>query len=286
MSDTPDIFDANRRRLRRDRAQPGFATHDFLIERIGEGLLDRLDTVTRRFTAALDLGCWDGRLGRALAARGVPVQSIDAGARFAAAAGGVQADEDRPIAPPGTFDLIVSAGVLDQVGDLPGALALARAMLRPDGLFLAAFAGAGSLPVLRQALLAGDMAAGGGVPARIHPQIDVRSAGDLLLRAGFALPVADVETVDVSYADPIRLMHDLRGMAWTNMLSGERPPLTRARLAAIFERFAAEAGPDGRVTERFEIVTVTAWAPSADQPRPARPGSGKTSLASALRARH
>lgn len=278
------IFDPALRRLRRDRAARLFADHDFLIDRIHEGLLDRLDMVTRPFRSAIDLGCWDGRLGRALAARGIETVAVDAGAAFAAAAGGLQGDEDQPTRPAASADLIVSAGVLDQVNDLPGALALARRMLRPDGLFLAAFAGAGSLPVLRRALMAADMAAGGAVPARLHPQIDVRAAGDLLMRAGFALPVADAEPIEVSYADPIRLMRDLRGMAWTNMLAGQTGPmLSRRRLAAIAESFAEQAGVDGRVRERFEIVYVTAWAPSADQPKPARRGSATASLAAALK---
>jgi len=132
-------------------------------------------------------------------------------------------------------------------------------------------------------LLDADEAAGGGIPQRVHPLIDVRSAGDLLTRAGFVLTVADGETLDVGYGDPFRLMADLRGMAATNMLAGQTLPLTRGRLAHIAQSFAAAAGPDGRLRERFELVFMTGWAPGPNQPQPARRGSGRTSLAAALR---
>lgn len=280
----PEIFDRRLRRLRRDRAAAGFPQYSFLRDAIVEGLLDRLDLVTRSFSQALDLGTADGSLARALGARGIDVVACDAGARFAS--GGVQCDEDRLPFEPESFDLIVSAGVLDSVNDVPGALIQCRRALRPDGLFLAGFVGAGSLPRLRSALLAADEAAGGGVPQRIHPLIDVRSAGDLLTRAGFALPVADSEPLDVGYADPLRLMTDLRGMAATNMLAGQAPPrLSRRRLATILDSFAAQGGPDGRVRERFELVFMTGWAPAPDQPKPARRGSATASLAAALRPR-
>jgi SAM-dependent methyltransferase len=277
----PEIFDRSLRRMRRDRAADRFGDYSFLRDAIVEGLLDRLDLVTRRFEHALDLGTADGSMACALRDRGIEVVAADAGARFAA--GGIQCDEDRLPFASESFDLIVSAAILDSVNDLPGALVQCRRALKPDGLFLAGFVGAGSLPRLKKALLAADQAAGGAVPQRVHPLIDVRAAGDLLTRAGFALPVADSEPLDVGYADPFRLMTDLRGMAATNLLQGVRPPLTRGRLVHLSEAFGAQAGADGRVRERFELVFMTGWSPGPDQPQPARRGSGKTSLAEALR---
>jgi SAM-dependent methyltransferase len=274
--DTPDIFDRAARRLRRDRAQPHFAEHDFLRAAMLDGIAERLDSVTRSFENVLDLGCHDGGF---MPPPGATIARVDAGARFAAAADGIQADEDQPAFADGSFDLIVSAGVLDSVNDLPGALALARRALRPDGLFLAAFTGAGSLTTLRAALREAE---GDRPAARIHPQIDVRSAGDLLVRAGFALPVADVETLTVRYAGLGRLLDDLRGMGASNVLR-DRRPLRRDTLARLAQAFADRADDDGRTTERFEVIYLTGWAPAPSQPQPARRGSATTSLAAALR---
>jgi SAM-dependent methyltransferase len=279
----PEIFDRQLRRLRRDRAQPGFAAHAFLRDAIIDGLLDRLSIVTRPFARALDLGCADGALTRALQERGIEVVACDAGASFAAAQDGVQADEDALPFEPASFDLIVSAGALDTVNDLPGALIQCRRALRPDGLLLAGFVGAGSLPKLRKAVGAADAAMGGAVPARFHPGVDVRSAGDLLARAGFVLTVSDSEPLDVGYASVFGLVDDLRGMAATSQLNGQRPPwFGRARLAALADAFAAQGDADGRIREHFELVFMTGWAPGPDQPKPARRGSATTSLAQAL----
>lgn len=269
------IFDRAARRRRRDRAAADFAAHDFLRAAMLDGIADRLATVTREFRDILDLGCFDGGFASPAGAR---VARLDAGFRFARDAGGVQADEDQLPFADASFDAVVSAGVLDQVDDLPGALALARRALRPDGLFLAALFGAGSFPRLRQSLRAGD---GDRPAARLHPQIDVRSAGDLLVRAGFALPVADVETLEIGYPDLGRLLDDLRGAALTNVLV-DRVPLTRRSIGIAAESFAAAAGPDGRVRERVELLFLTGWAPDPSQPKPARRGSGGTSLADAL----
>lgn len=249
----PEIFDRAARRRRRDRAAPGYARHAFLHDWMLEGIHDRLGSVKRSFADVLDLGAADGRF----ALPGATITRCDAGAAFAALTGAVQAEEDRlPFAPAG-FDLVVSAGVLDTVNDLPGALALIRRALRPGGLFLGAFVGAGSLPALRAAFRAADPGA-----ARLHPQIDVRAAGDLLLRAGFALPVADTETLDVRYAGLWPLAADLRGMAGSNLLAG-RTALTRGVAAAAADAFAARADADGRITEHFAVVFMTGWAPDA-----------------------
>ena len=274
--DAPTIFDRSARRRRRDRAVAGFAAHDFLRAAMLDGIADRLATVTRSFTDFLDLGSFDGGF---VAPPGARVARLDAGYAFARASGGVQGEEDRLPFADGAFDAVVSAGVFDQVDDLPGALTLARRALRPDGLFLAALVGAGSFPALRAAFRVADADR---PVARLHPQVDVRSAGDLLVRAGFALPVADVETLEVGYPDLFRLLGDLRGAAMSNMLA-ERHPLTRAGLARAAEAFAAAAGPDGRVRERVEILYLTGWAPDPSQPKPARRGSGTSSLAAALR---
>jgi len=272
-SDNPaEIFDRALRRKRRDRAAAYYPAFAFLREHMLEGIAERLDGVKREFTDVLDLGSFDG----SFALPGATITRVDAGAAFATRSGGIQADEDRLPFPEASFDLIVSAGVLDQVNDVPGALIQIRRALRPDGLFLGAFAGAGSLATLRQSFLAAEPA------ARFHPQIDVRSAGDLLSRAGFALPVADVETLTVRYAGIPNLLRDLRGMAAGNLLP--RPaPLTRDTLMRAAQNFADRADPDGRTPERFEIVYLTGWAPAPSQPQPARRGSGTTSLAAALK---
>lgn len=271
-----DIFDRAARRRRRDRAAAGDpAAHAFLRDAMVEGLMERLDAVKRPFAEALDIGASD----RSMIVPGARMARLDPGFGFARATGGLQADEDRLPFADGSFDCVVSAGVLDQVNDLPGALTLIRRALRPDGLFVGAFLGAGSLPALRAAMRAAD---GDRPAARLHPQIDVRSAGDLLVRAGFTLPVADVETLDVRYASFGRLLDDLRGMAATNLLAN-RSPLSRGALARAAAAFAEAAGPDGRTTERFSIVFLTGWAPDESQPRPARRGSATASLAQALR---
>jgi NADH dehydrogenase [ubiquinone] 1 alpha subcomplex assembly factor 5 len=278
---SPEIFDRNRRRLRRDRAAAGFGAHDFLHARMADELLDRLDSVKRRFERALDLGCLDGKVGAGLRARGLEVVSADPSLKFARAWGGVQCDEDRLPFADASFDLVVACGGLDQVNDLPGALTLIRRALKPDGLFLAAFVGAGSLPKLRAALLGAEERA----TARIHPQIAVRAAGDLLARAGFALPVADGDRVTVRYGSLFSLLADLRGSGTTNLLAGPVAPLTRSALARAADLFEAGADPDGKVRETVDIVYLLGWAPAPDQPQPARRGSGTASLAEALRSK-
>ncbi len=274
--DSPEIFDRSARRRRRDRVAAGFADHDFLRAAMLDGIADRLATVTRSFSAVLDLGCFDGAFP---APTGTRIARCDAGFAFARDGGGVQADEDRLPFADAAFDLVVSAGVLDGVNDLPGALALARRALVPDGLFLGAFVGGGSLPTLRAVLREAEAAR---LAARLHPLIDVRSAGDLLVRAGFALPVADVETLTVRYRGLGRLLDDLRGAALGNILPG-RVPLARDTVARAAAAFAERADADGRTPERFDLVFVTGWAPAPSQPKPARRGSATVSLAAALK---
>lgn len=277
--DIAEPFDRRLRRLHRDRAAPGFRGHAFLRDHMVEELLVRLGTVNRRFAHALDLGSADGTLGRQLLVEDIVY--ADAGFRFAHGLRGVQCDEDRLPFADGSFDLVVSAGGLHLVNDLPGALALARRILKPDGLFLASFIGGGSLGRTRAALIEGDIAATGGAAPRMAPMVDVRAAGDLLNRAGFALPVVDSETIAVRYDGLPSLLRDLRGAGETGVLS-VRTPLGRNAFAVAAAAFAGEADDEGRVTETVEIIYMTAWAPSPDQPRPLKPGSGKLSLADVL----
>ncbi|WP_343518965.1 methyltransferase domain-containing protein [Sphingomonas sp.] len=272
----PEIFDRARRRARRDRAAPLFAEASFIRDWMLEGISERLDAVRREFTDVLDLGCFDGGF---LPPPGARVTRIDAGERFAAMTGGIQGDEDRPYVPEGSFDLVIAAGSLDTVNDLPGALALIRRALRPDGLFLGAFLGGVTLSTLRSVLLEAEADR---PAARVHPQVDVRAAGDLLVRAGFALPVADVESLDVRYTDLFALVRDLRGMAGTSLLPAP-PPLSRATVARAAAAFAARGDAEGRTTERFDAIFVTGWAPDPSQPQPARRGSATASLAAALK---
>lgn len=272
----PTIFSTAARHRARDRAAKDFAAHDFLRAQMLDGIADRLSVVTRDFSDVLDLGCFDAAFAPP---PGTRVARADPGFAFARAAGGIQAEEDHLPFADASFDLVVAAGTLDTVNDLPGALALIRRVLRPDGLFLGAFVGANSLPTLRAVLRTAESEH---PVARLHPQVDVRSAGDLLVRAGFAMPVADVETLTVRYASLGRLLDDLRGMGGANVLT-QRHPLRRDTLARAATAFAGREDPDGRTAERFDLIFLTGWSPSPDQPKPARRGSATASLATALR---
>lgn len=275
----PSIFNETLRAKRRDRAAAQFAQHDFLYAAMADELLERLEDVTRDFKQALVIGCPDRRLAQALAMKGCVVTCADPGAVWAQQSGGEMIREDRPPYPAQSFDLILCCGTLDSLNDLPGALIALNHLLEPDGLLLLCMVGAGSLARLRAALLAAD----GDRPAqRIHPQVDVRALGDLLARAGYTMPVADSQILDVRYGSLFSLLADLRGMGAAQCLASPPPPLTRAGLARAAAQFAEAADPDGRTSERFVIVHGSGWRASETQPRPARRGSAKMSLAQAL----
>lgn len=255
------------------------ANANFIAPLIAETLLDRLSMVTRTFRRTLLIGAHDSALADRLRATGTELALFEAGPRLAAKAGAIVGEADRIDLPLESFDLIIWPGGLESVNDVPGALVRLRALLAPDGLLLGAFVGDGSLPRQRRAI----MSDGVRPIARLHPQIDLASMGNLLQRTGFALPVVDVDTLTVRYGDWFALVRDLRAAGLAGRLDPAPPPLTRTEAAHIATAFAGQADPDGRVAEIFRIIHFSGWAPHPDQPRPARRGSGSASLADALK---
>jgi len=287
MTEGPVIFDRAllRRRLRR-AAAIGPAT--FLLDRVADDLADRLAAVLRRFDLAVDLGTPGGAVRAALSRLGsigtiVKTEAVPPSA--AQADKFIVADEEALPFCDGTLDLVVSALVLQFVNDLPGALAQIRRALKPDGLFLAALLGGETLTELRQSFAAAESAVEGGVSPRVAPFADLRELGALLQRAGFALPVTDIDRLTVRYASAFDLMRDLRRMGATNALTARRrTPLRRSTLLRMAEIYAQRfADADGRVRATFEIVWLSGWAPHPGQQRPLKPGTAKARLADALR---
>jgi SAM-dependent methyltransferase len=186
-----------------------------------------------------------------------------------------------------SLDLVVSVLALQFVNDLPGTLAQVRRALKPDGLFLAALAGGETLTELRQSFAAAEAEVEGGVSPHVAPFVELRDAGGLLQRAGFALPVTDLDRLTVRYDSVFALMADLRRMGATNVLTQRRRmPLRRTTLLRMAEIYAEQfADPDGRVRATFEIIWLSGWAPHTSQQQPLRPGSAATRLADALRTR-
>jgi SAM-dependent methyltransferase len=238
--------------------------------------------VLRQFDVAVDLGTPTD------AVRGVLADFASIGRLFAAGPeGDAIADEEALPFRDGSLDLVVSALALQFVNDLPGVLIQIRRALKPDGLFLAALLGGDTLTELRQSFAAAEAEIEGGVSPRIAPFADVREMGALLQRAGFALPVTDVERLTVRYSSPFILMGELRRMGATNVLAERRrTPLRRATLKRMGEIYARRfADPDGKVRATFEIVWLSGWAPHESQQKPLRPGSAQARLADALLAR-
>ena len=287
MTEDPVIFDRALIRRRRRRALAlGPAT--FLLDRTAADFADRLAAVLRRFDVALDLGT-PGEAVRAALSRlgsiGTIIRTetvLPAGAARAEKL--VGADEEALPFGNGTLDLVVSALALQFVNDLPGTLVQIRRALKPDGLFLAALIGGETLTELRQAFAAAESEIESGASPRVAPFADLRELGALLQRAGFALPVTDVDRLTVRYDSAFGLMRDLRRMGATNALNARRrAPLKRAMLMRMAEIYAQRfADADGRVRATFEIVWLSGWAPHPSQQQPLRPGAAQARLADAL----
>ncbi|MDP2120812.1 MAG: methyltransferase domain-containing protein [Hoeflea sp.] len=283
------LFDHTLMRQRRLRAlaalKPGA---DFLVRRVAEDMADRLSVVERQFESPVQV-----QGGLALAAEMMTATGKTGRFNYVDlfALPGLSADavtlagpDDVPLAP-GSVDLIVSPLALHVTNDTPGVLVQMRRALKPDGLLLASTPGAGTLGELRESLLAAESELTGGANARIHPFADIRDYGALLQRAGFALPVTDIDDIVVRYDDMFGLLRDLRAMGMTSVLSDRsRRPVGRAlflRAAQIYaERFS---DPDGRIRASFPVIHLSGWAPHESQQKPLKPGSAKSRLADALR---
>ena len=278
---TPLVFDRSlvRRRLARALSQ-GYA--DFLLVRAVEDLEERLSTVLRTFSLALDVGTPTPIAAEMLRRTGRAETVI----RLASVpeAGSILGDEERLPFSGARFDLAVSLLSLHGVNDLPGALIQIRHALKADGLFIGALLGGSTLTELRQSLTQAEAEIEGGVSPRVAPFADLRDIGGLLQRAGFALPVTDSDVVRVRYANAFALMQDLRRMGLTNALHDRRKtPLRRAILMRTAEIYAERFGDaDGRIPATFEIVWLSGWTPHESQQKPLRPGSAKVRLADAL----
>ncbi len=283
-----DVFDRRLVRLHRDRAAARLGEHDFLFVEVAERLVDRLEAIRRRFPLALDLGCHGGTIRRVLRGRGGVETLIgcDLSPAMARRSGGpcLAADEEFLPFAGGRFDLVLSCLGLHWVNDLPGTLLQIRTALKPDGLFAAAMLGGETLHELRHALIEAESETTGGAGPRVSPFADLRDAAGLLQRAGFALPVADSDTITVTYPDALALMRDLRGMGETNAVRARRRGFTRRdTLALAAARYAERfADADGRIPATFQVLYLTGWAPHESQQRPLRPGSARQRLADAL----
>jgi SAM-dependent methyltransferase len=269
----PVLFDRALLRARQSRAASGPAT--FLLDRVAEDMAERLHAVLREFKNAADVGTPTDQVRDALDARIDQLARID-----------LPDLESEPLPfQPEALDLVVSALAFQFVNDLPGVLAQIRRALKPDGLLLAAMIGGDTLTELRQSFAAAEAELESGVSPRVAPFADLRDVGALLQRAGFALPVTDVDRIVVRYTDAFALMQDLRRMGATNILrERRRTPTRRAtmlRMAQIYaERFA---DPDGRIRATFDVIWLSGWAPHESQQQPLRPGSAKASLAEAVK---
>lgn len=263
------IFDPKRVRFHAVRAAKD--PEDFLYREMLERLCDRLSDMNRSFPRALEVG-GHGSIIKDYLPASAGIEALE------------QTDTMFDDAPLGygenSFDLIIACGSLHWVNDLPGALIQMQKALKPDGLFLAMLPGGETLKELRQSFEAAEIQMKGGISPRISPFVDVRDAGALLQRAGFALPVADSEKLEIEYTHPLKLLHDLRDMGQGNALLASQKTFTPVTLVMQMVDYYLQhfAAGEGRVKVTFEFVTLTAWKPHHSQQQPAARGSGKVSL--------
>ncbi|GAB5389985.1 MAG: methyltransferase domain-containing protein [Alphaproteobacteria bacterium] len=292
--DNPLVFDRKLLRTRRHRAalQGADAGADYLIAQAADLLADRLLDLTHRFDHGIELGSHKGVLAQRLLQTGrvgsfthtdiCAAMLPDHGSRI------VLDEEFLPLAP-ASQDLIASALSLHWVNDLPGALLQIRQALKPDGLFLATLFGAETLKELRHCLMLAEDEISGGVSPRVSPFADLSDMAGLMQRAGFALPVADVDRVTVTYAHPLKLMQDLRMMGETGLSRGRTKSFTPRRVllraSELYLQQFAETDPEtgtARIFATFDMIHVSGWAHAKTQQQPLQPGTASQRLADAL----
>jgi SAM-dependent methyltransferase len=280
------IFDSRRALRNKLRALENYGRHgDFLMQAAADEMAERLLTVNRTFEQGVVLHGVIDAAAKAASATGkvTCLARVEADARLLPDGTGTVSPTDHLDLEPESTDLAISLHALDEVNDVPGTLVQIRRALRPDGLFLGCLAGAGTLAELREALLTAEVEITGGAASRVHPFIDIRDAGALLQRAGFALPVADLEETVVRYDTMFDLLRDLKAMGATGSLVGTRP-LKRAVLGRAAEIYAERfADADGRIRATFVTIWLSGWAPHSSQQKPAARGSATVSLADALK---
>ncbi|KKJ75249.1 SAM-dependent methyltransferase [Kiloniella litopenaei] len=288
------IFDRQSVNQHHQRAQDKIENHDFLFREVADRLGDRLIDIARDFPKALDLGSNHRILKETLGARG--------GIQEFTSATFLSETQTLPMESPSSrlkeigiteeilpqssqkYDLVISNLCLHWVNDLPGILLQAHQNLKADGLFLASMIGGESLKELRACLMEAEMNVEGGVSPRVSPLIDVKDAGALLQRAGFALPVSDFDRIEVSYTNAFDLMKELRGMGETNAIHNRRKTFTRRetllKAAQLYQEKFSDS--EGRINVTFDIVYLAGWAPHASQQQPLRPGSATERLSDFL----
>lgn len=278
-----DLVTENRRRAHMRRADGA----DFLLQVAAGELADRLSLVERHFEQAVELHGASGATARKCMETGRigNLRRVETHSNFA------EADEALTEAPleqvpleEQSVNLVLSPLALHITNDTPGVLIQIRKALKPDGLFLAAVPGAGTLTELRDVLLSTEIELSGGASPRVIPFADIRDIGALMQRAGFTLPVVDTQTYTVRYDSIFGLMRDLKAMGMANpLIDRSRKPLGRHFFLRAAERYAERyADPDGRIRATFVFIYVSGWAPHESQQKPLKPGSAKMRLADAL----
>ncbi|KAF6159675.1 hypothetical protein GIB67_029933 [Kingdonia uniflora] len=294
-SSRPEIFDRGLKRKQRDRAAWLMTPEDPFVDAVAENMLDRLEDCKRTFPTALCLGGSLEAIRRLLRGRG-SVEKLtlmdssydmvkfckEAEPNFAN--DGVETsflvgDEEFLPIKENSVDLVISCLGLHWTNDLPGAMIQSRLALKPDGLFLAAILGGETLKELRVACTVAQIEREGGISPRLSPLAQVRDAGNLLTRAGFALPSVDADQYTIRYDSALELIEHLRAMGENNALLQRNNILKRETAlatAAIYQSmFGAE---DGTVPATFQVIYMTGWRAHHSQQKAKERGSATISF--------
>ncbi len=280
-SDIPDLFDQSALLRNLTRAAAKGNLPGFLDDVAATELIDRFDSVARRFSRIAIISHDASRMVEAVRPR------LDDGGTITEFSMLAEAGTflDSPDLPGEAFDCIFVCPGLEWANDLPGSLTRLRHALQPDGVLLAAMLGGESLHELRASWLQAETMMSTGVSPRVAPFCDVRDAGGLLQRAGFALPVVDTDRLNVRYDNALALMKELKALGLSNSLTERhRSLVTPGLLAMVCAHYdQTYADPDDRVRATFQMIYLTGWSPHESQPKPLRPGSARTRLADALK---
>ena len=255
------LFDRKLLKARRNKVASNIDDYDFLFNEVAANLRYRFSLVKKQLPDGLFIGDVKGKFSDSLE-HNLGVHNIIRADLAEAFEPNIVLDEESLPFKSESFDVVLSLLTMQWVNDISKTLQEIKRVLRPNSLFIGAMLGGVTLRELRKSLMQAELNLIGESSSRVIPFVDSYDMSQLMLRAGFDVPVVDSEIITVEYPNVNKLIDDIKGMGATNISNGRVKKLSPKNLFAETDKIYKKnyADDKGFIPASFDIVYFTGWS--------------------------